>query len=116
MTKTGTSQQTATCRRCRSTLRSARSVQRGIGPVCRRLDEQEAAARAAGFNHTAIDKARALIAEHAILPLRGRRVYTVVASNGVDRYLTAPEACNCPAGLRGRHKCYHRCGAVMLAA
>lgn len=116
MTKTGTSQKTATCRRCHATLKSARSVQRGIGPVCARLERQEQAARAAGFKPAAIDKARQLIAEKAILPLRGRRVFTVVSSDGASRYLTAPQTCNCPAGLRGRHGCYHRAAATMLAA
>jgi Family of unknown function (DUF6011) len=107
---------TATCRRCRATLTSTRSVARGIGPVCARLERQEAAARAAGFNQAAIDKARQLIAERAILPIRGRRIFTVISSNGVDLYLTAPQTCNCPAGLRGRHGCYHRAAATMLAA
>jgi hypothetical protein len=111
-----TKPKTATCRRCHATLRSARSVQQGIGPVCHRNEKREHAALAAGFNTTAIDKARQLIAEHAILPLRGRRVFTVVSSNGVDRYLTAPQTCNCPAGLRGRYGCYHRAAATMLAA
>jgi hypothetical protein len=107
---------TATCRRCRATLTSTRSVANGIGPVCARNERREQAAQAAGFKQQAIDKARALIAEKAILPLRGRRVFTVVSSNGVDRYLTAPSTCNCPAGLKGRYGCYHRAAATMLAA
>lgn len=107
---------TATCRRCRATLTSTRSVHHGIGPVCRRNEKQEQAALAAGFNQTAIDKARALIAERAILPLRGKRVFRAVSSDGSTSYLVAPQTCACPAGLRGRHGCYHRCGATMLAA
>ncbi len=108
--------QTATCRRCRATLTAKRSVQRGIGDRCLRLERQEQAAQAAGFKASAIEKARQLIADHGIVPVRGRRVFQVVASNGTDRYLTAPSTCNCPAGLKGRFACYHRAAAVMLAA
>lgn len=115
MTKT-TKPKTATCRRCRATLRSARSVARGIGPVCEREERREAAAKSAGFKPAAIEKARQLIADKGIVPLRGRRVFQVVASNGTNRYLTAPHTCNCPAGLKSRHVCYHRVAATMLAA
>lgn len=114
MAKQGTTK-TATCRRCCATLTSARSVAKGIGRRCEQLDRQEAAARAAGFKPTTVEKARQLIADRAIVPVRGR-VFQVVASNGVDRYLTAPETCNCPAGLKARHACYHRAAATMLAA
>jgi len=112
MTKTQT---TATCRRCRATLRSAKSIAAGIGPVCAKRERQENAAKAAGFKPAAIVKARELIADKAILPLRGRRVFQVIGSGG-DRYLTAPASCNCPAGLKGRYACYHRAAAVILAA
>ena len=113
MTKPMTS--TATCRRCRATLTSTRSVTQGIGPVCHRNEKREHAAKAAGFNAQAISKAKALIAENAIVRMRGR-FFQVISSNGVDRYLTAPETCNCPAGLRGKYGCYHRAAATMLAA
>lgn len=112
MTKTQT---TATCRRCHATLKSARSVNAGIGPVCAKRERQEAAVTAAGFKAQAIEKARQLIADHAIAPIRGN-VFQVVSSNGTDRYLTSPQACNCPAGLKGRHACYHRAAATILAA
>lgn len=105
-----------TCRHCHAILRSARSIAKGIGPVCERNERREKAALAAGFKAQAVEKAKALIAERAILPIRGRRVFQVVASNGTDRYLTAPQACNCAAGLRGKYGCYHRAAAVMLAA
>jgi len=108
--------ETATCKRCCATLRSAASVRRGMGPTCARLDRQERVAHAAGFKPAAVDKARQLIADGGIVPVRGRRVFAVVASNGVDRYLTAPQTCNCPAGLKARHACYHRAAATMLAA
>ena len=107
---------TATCRRCHATLRSTRSVARGIGPTCERNERREQAAAAAGFKPTAVVKAKELIADKGIIAIRGRRVFQVVASNGTDRYLTAPQACTCPAGLRGKHACYHRAAATMLAA
>lgn len=115
MTKTGTTTKTATCRRCHATLTHTRSVQQGIGPVCHRNERREQAAQEAGFNTQAITKAKALIAERAIIRMRGR-FFQVISSNGVDKYLTAPECCNCPAGLKGRHGCYHRAAATMLAA
>jgi len=107
---------TTHCRRCHGLLTNPRSVAAKIGPTCARRERQENAARAAGFKPTAIDKARQLIADHAILPIRGRRVFQVVSSNGVDRYLTATNTCNCPAGLRGKHACYHMAAATLLAA
>ncbi|WP_433330030.1 hypothetical protein [Spirillospora sp. CA-294931] len=113
MTKTA---KTATCTRCKATLRSAASIARGMGAHCERVARREAVVVAAGFKPAAIEKARQLIADRAIVPLRGRRVFHVVASNGTDRYLTAPNTCNCPAGLRAKHACYHRAAAAMLAA
>lgn len=107
---------TATCRRCRATLRNPRTVAAGIGPVCARKERQEAAVEAAGFKAAAVAKALELIADGGITPLRGRRVFQVVSSTGAGRYLTAPQGCTCPAGLKGRHLCYHRAAAVMLAA
>lgn len=113
---TTTKTPTATCRRCRATLTDPRRVARGIGRTCERKERQEAAVTAAGFKPAAVEKARQLIADRAIVPVRGRRVFAVVSSNGTDRYLTAPQGCTCPAGLRGRHACYHRAAATMLAA
>lgn len=115
MTKTQ-KPETATCRRCHATLRAAKSVQAGIGTHCAREERREQALATAGFKAAAIEKARQLIADQAIVPVRGRRVFQVVASNGVDRYLTSPQACNCAAGLKGRYACYHRAAAVILAA
>jgi hypothetical protein len=115
MAKSAKVTETATCRRCRATLRSAKSVAKGIGPVCARNEKREQAAQAAGFKQATIDKAKALIAERAIIRMRGR-FFQVISSNGIDRYLTAPTTCNCPAGLKGRHACYHRAAATMLAA
>lgn len=107
---------TATCTRCHATLRSTKSVARGMGAHCARLHRQEQAVKTAGFKPQAIEKAKTLIAEGGILPIRGRRVFQVVSSDGTGRYLTAPQTCNCPAGLKGRYGCYHRAAATMLAA
>jgi hypothetical protein len=117
MTKTATPK-TATCRRpgCHATLTSARSVARGIGPVCERKERQENAARAAGIKPTTLQKARELIADGGILPIRGRRVFRAVSTDGTATYLTAPQACSCAAGVKGRHVCFHRAAATLLAA
>jgi hypothetical protein len=107
---------TATCTRCHATLRSEASIARGMGAHCARLHRQEQAVKNAGFKPAMIAAAREIIADGAIAPIRGRRVFEVVSSNGIDRYLTAPEACNCPAGLKSRYACYHRAAATILAA
>jgi hypothetical protein len=113
MTKTATT--TANCRRCYATLRATKSVALGIGAHCRREERREAAVRAAGFKPAQIEKARELIEQGGIVPLRGHRVFQVVASDGTSRYLTARESCNCPAGIKGR-RCYHVAAAILTAA
>lgn len=107
---------TGTCTRCHATLRSAKSIARGMGAHCARLDRQEAAAKAAGFKPAAIAKAKELIADGGIIPVRGRRVFRAVSSDGTSSYLTAPQACGCKAGLKGKHLCFHRAAATLLAA
>ena len=115
MTKTATPK-TATCRRCYATLTATKSVAAGIGPRCAREDRREAAVRAAGFKPATVEKARQLIADKGIVPIRGRRVFHAVSSDGTRTYLTAPQACTCAAGLKGRHVCFHRVAATILAA
>jgi hypothetical protein len=102
------------CTRCHRPLRNAASIARGTGRTCARRTRQEAAV--AGYKPATVAKAQELIEQGGIIPLRGRRVFTVVSSDGTARYLTAPEVCNCPAGLKGRHVCYHRVAAIILAA
>lgn len=104
------------CRRCRALLTAPRSVARGIGAHCARLERQEQAALAAGFKPDAVEKARVLIADRGIVPIRGRRVFRAVSSDGQRTYLTAPQACNCAAGLKSKHVCFHRVAATLLAA
>lgn len=115
---TPTTTPTTRCRRCNRPLRSAASITRGTGPTCHRTERREAALKTAGFKPAAVAKALQLIADRGIVPLRGRRVFQVVSSDGAARYLTAPQACNCTAGLRsgGRSVCYHRVAATALAA
>ena len=106
---------TTNCRRCHALLTSKKSVERQIGDRCLRLERQEQAVKNAGFKPSAVEKARQLIADGGIVRLRAN-VFQVVSSNGVDRYLTAPQSCNCPAGIKGHFACYHRAAATLLAA
>lgn len=107
---------TTNCRKCHGLLTNPRSVAAGIGPVCARKERQEAAARTAGFKPAAIEKARQLIADRAIVPVRGRHIFRAVSSDGTRTYLTAKEACTCAAGLKGKHVCFHRVAVTLLAA
>ncbi|GAA2990619.1 hypothetical protein GCM10017559_08330 [Streptosporangium longisporum] len=68
------------------------------------------------FKPAQIEKARELIEQGGIVRFRGRRIFRTVSSDGTRTYLTAPQACNCAAGLRGRHVCFHRIAATILAA
>lgn len=107
---------TAKCARCGRTLTSATSIARGFGRHCQ--GKITAAAKASAHKPGQLAKAQELIEVGGIVPLRTHhaRVFTVVASDGVGRYLTAPQACNCKAGLRGVSTCYHRIAAELLAA
>lgn len=107
---------TATCTRCGRTLRSAQSIARGYGPTCER--KIRATAATVTYKPAQVAKALELIADNGIQLLKRKRttVFTVVSSNGTGRYLTAPMACTCAAGLRGQHPCYHRIAAQLIAA
>lgn len=107
---------TTKCLRCHRTLRSAASIARGYGRTCQA--RITAAAKLAAHKPAQVEKAQELIADGGLILLRrGRnRVFQVVASNGVDRYLTAPQACTCKAGLRGVSVCYHRIAAQLVSA
>lgn len=61
-----------------------------------------------------VAKATELIELGGVTLLRGR-VCRTVGSNG-DHYLTAPESCNCAAGLKGRYVCHHRIAADIYLA
>lgn len=106
------------CLRCGRALRSAHSTATGYGPTC--LRKVKAAARthaqAGGHKPAQVAKAAELIEQGGLVPLRARRVFQVVASNGTSTYKTAAQACTCPAGTRGLYVCYHRIAAQIVAA
>lgn len=110
----GPTDTTARCDRCHRPLRSAKSIADRMGRTCKKRERQEVAV--AGYKPTTVTRAKELIEQGALIPVRGRRVFQVVASNGIDRYLTAAEGCNCPAGLRAKHVCYHRVAVILAAA
>lgn len=111
--------QTAKCLRCGRTLRSASSVKASYGPVCRARIRAAALAEAVrGFAATQVEKARELIADGGLIPVRGQ-IFRAVSSKGDTAYLVAATGqCNCPSGLRrGRaDTCYHVAAARMVAA
>lgn len=104
---------TATCRRCRATLRSASSAARGIGAHCERMERREAALAAEGYKPHQVESARELIEDGAIVPLRDGR-FVVVSTDGSEFYETTAHTCACPA-FEASRRCYHR-AAVLLAA
>lgn len=104
------------CLRCGRALRATKSTTTGYGPTCTR--KVKAATKAhiiATHKPAAVAKAEELIEQGGIVALRGRHVFTVVASNGIDTYKTAPQGCTCPAGIKGRYVCYHRVAAQILS-
>ena len=107
---------TTKCTRCGRTLTSATSIARRYGRTCQA--KVIAAAKVADHKPAQIAKAIELVELGGIVPLRKgkNRVFVVVSSSGTDRYLTAPQACTCKAGLRGIHPCYHRIAAQLIAA
>ena len=103
------------CRHCHRTLRSARSIALGYGPTCARKIRRATTAQVTAHKPAAITKAVELIELGAITPIRGHRVFAVVSSDGERTYKTAAQGCTCPAGIKGRHVCYHRVAAQILA-
>lgn len=104
------------CRRCNRPLKSDASQTRGYGRACAAKVRKAVKAAASAFKPAQVAKAEELIADGGIVAIRGRRVFRVVSSNGSGTYLAAPQACNCAAGLRAQHACYHRVAASILAA
>lgn len=102
------------CRHCHRVLRSTRSITLGYGPTCHRKIRRATAVQATAHKPAAIAKAAELIEQGGIVQLRGRRVFAVVSSDGQRTYKTHAAACTCPAGLRGKHVCYHRVAATIL--
>lgn len=106
------------CGRCRRVLHSAHSIARGYGRYCYAKVIAAARAKAAAeYKADTAAKALELIETGGIVAIRGRRVFRTVSSDGTRTYLTAPQACNCAAGLKGKYVCFHRAAAaIMLAA
>lgn len=105
----------AKCLNCGRKLTAAASIARGRGRTC------QAKIRAAAnvidltdYKPAQIESARELIEDAAIIPIRAN-IFATVATDGTATYLTAPQACTCPAGLKGR-RCYHRAAAAILIA
>jgi excisionase family DNA binding protein len=63
-----------------------------------------------------LDKAREAIEQRAILPTSRPGMYTAVSSDGTTTYLVHEAACTCPAGQRGKYRCYHRAAVAILSA
>jgi hypothetical protein len=116
MNTTTTTAKQANCLRCGRVLRSAKSIAAGYGPTCtahiRKATKTEAVT---AHKPAAIAKATELIEQGGILPLRGRRIFTVISSDGTGTYKTAPTGCTCPAGIKGKFTCYHRVAATILS-
>jgi hypothetical protein len=109
-----TTQQTR-CRHCHRVLRSAKSIALGAGPRClRKIRDAAKTPTVTAHKPDAIAKAQELIELGAITPLRGRRIFAVVSSDGLRTHKTHSAACTCPAGIKGRHVCYHRVAATIL--
>lgn len=106
----------ANCLRCGRKLTSTRSVSLGYGPTCSaHIRKATNTPTVTAHKPAKIEKARELIEQGGILPLRGRRVFTVISSDGTGSYLTAPQGCTCKAGIKGRYVCYHRVAATILS-
>jgi hypothetical protein len=104
------------CLRCGRKLTSAKSTAAGYGPTCTRKVKAAAKDKViAQYKPAQVAKAEELIEQGGIIPFRGRRVFTVISSDGSATYKTAPQGCTCPAGIKGRHVCYHRIAAEIIA-
>lgn len=103
------------CRHCHRALRSPRSIAAGAGPRClRKIRAAETTADLADYKPAQLDAARELIADGAIVPLRSV-IFVTVSTDGTETYKTAPTACSCPAGIKGR-ACYHTAAARLWLA
>ena len=117
MNVTAATENQAHCLRCGRVLKSLDSIARRYGRTCRAKVTAAAKAKAAAdFKPATVAKAQELIEMGGIVAIR-TRVFRTVSSDGTRTYLTAPEACNCAAGLKGKFVCFHRAAAaIMLAA
>ena len=99
---------------CGRTLRSAKSVAAGYGPVCARKIREAALTEArADFSASQQADADQLIRDGGIVPTNRDGVFRSVSSKGDATYLTHSQVCSCAAGLKGR-RCYHLLAARIL--
>jgi hypothetical protein len=105
------------CLRCGRKLTSTKPTTAGYGPTCTRKVKEAAKAKViAAHKPHLIAKAEELIEQGGIVPIRARRVFAVISSDGSTTYKTAPQGCTCPAGIKGRFVCYHRIAAEIITA
>lgn len=65
-----------------------------------------------GFTSSQREHAFALIAAGRVTPVAGLSCYVSLSSDGVTRYVTDVNGCNCPATV----PCYHQCAVRLLTA
>ncbi|NUR04243.1 MAG: hypothetical protein HOY79_49405 [Streptomyces sp.] len=111
MNAAATTHQHTNCLRCGRTLRNASPD--GYGPKCR-AHIRRAQVDLADYKPHQVQSARELIEDGAIVPLRSV-VFITVSADGTETYKTAPNACSCPAGVKGT-RCYHSLAARLLLA
>jgi len=106
----------AHCLRCHRVLRSAASISRGYGRVCRaRIAAAVLTEALADFTDRQIARARDLIADAGLVPTGRPGVYRSASSDGSVSYLSHYAGCTCPAGIHQR-PCYHRAAVRILGA
>jgi ribosomal protein L37E len=118
-----TTEHTAKCQRCGRTRRfrtaTAACTAKPYGRICQArilLAAVNDAIR--GFARHQVDKARELIADGGLIPTGRPGIFRAVSSDGERSYLTSPQACGCPSGLRRltATNCKHSLAALILVA
>ncbi|MFE3378756.1 SWIM zinc finger family protein [Streptomyces anulatus] len=102
------------CLRCGRALRVPTTD--GYGPKCRVMVRKAARAEVvAQYKPHQVVKAEELLEQGGLIPLRARRVFLAVSSDGSTAYKAHRAACTCPAGIKGVHPCKHRIAAHILS-
>jgi hypothetical protein len=118
---TGSDTKTSKCLRCGRTRHfrsaTAATAAKPYGRICRAKIRAAAIAQVVkGFKDAQVEKARELISDGGLVPLR-RGIFRAVSSDGERTYLTASTGqCNCAAGLRGKYRCFHGLAAMIVTA
>jgi len=98
------------CQNCGRHLRTETSRAIGYGPKCyRRIRSTDLTGQ---YSPAQIEAAFQLIDDAGILPIRPT-VWATVSTDGQSIHRTAPNACTCPAGIRGT-LCYHRAAVALI--